>query len=326
MIAPLVIGSIAIVVTLCYASVLDIRERRVPFRTWYPMLAVAGPMAALFYIDYELGLTPDRILSYATCFMVTALLLTLLDLVRDRVTTRTAHTRGEIVETAIAMSLVALPVSTALYGVLALGDTRGAIIAWTAFLFILLIYLCGSLHLFGWADAWVLIFIAACVPFFPIVPALGVPNHGSFPFSVFFNAVMLNLATPVGIFAANILRGNHAPLRYMFVGFPVDGSSVQHSFGYIIEEFEETDGKVNRRFIPFRHALSRMIRGKRRMYTRDLKRHPEAYAGELELYRKAGTVWISYATPFIIPITAGFLTAFFIGDLIFTLMKILIGG
>lgn len=35
--------------TLCYASSLDIRERRVPFRTWYPMVAVSIPFTALFY-------------------------------------------------------------------------------------------------------------------------------------------------------------------------------------------------------------------------------------------------------------------------------------
>jgi preflagellin peptidase FlaK len=36
--------------TYCYASVLDLRERRVPFRTWYPMLAAGLPFTALFYV------------------------------------------------------------------------------------------------------------------------------------------------------------------------------------------------------------------------------------------------------------------------------------
>jgi preflagellin peptidase FlaK len=48
MILPLALSSAAITVTLLYASVLDIRERRVPFRTWYPMLAVTIPLVIWF--------------------------------------------------------------------------------------------------------------------------------------------------------------------------------------------------------------------------------------------------------------------------------------
>ena len=43
-IIPLIIGALAVVITLCYASILDIKDRRVPFITWVPMLhnRVAG--------------------------------------------------------------------------------------------------------------------------------------------------------------------------------------------------------------------------------------------------------------------------------------------
>lgn len=46
---PLVIGAAAIGATLVYASVLDLRSRRVPFRTWYPMLAIGAPCTLWFY-------------------------------------------------------------------------------------------------------------------------------------------------------------------------------------------------------------------------------------------------------------------------------------
>jgi len=46
---PLLIGAAAIGVTLVYASVLDVRSRRVPFRTWYPMLAIGAPFTLWFY-------------------------------------------------------------------------------------------------------------------------------------------------------------------------------------------------------------------------------------------------------------------------------------
>ncbi len=45
----LVIPAAAIGVTLVYASVLDLRSRRVPFRTWYPMLAIGAPCTLWFY-------------------------------------------------------------------------------------------------------------------------------------------------------------------------------------------------------------------------------------------------------------------------------------
>ncbi|MEM2124526.1 MAG: prepilin peptidase, partial [Methanolinea sp.] len=51
MIVPLAVSAAAVSCTFLYASVRDIRERRVPFRTWYPMLAVSVPMAAWFYLS-----------------------------------------------------------------------------------------------------------------------------------------------------------------------------------------------------------------------------------------------------------------------------------
>jgi archaeal preflagellin peptidase FlaK len=49
MILPLVVASIAVLVTLAYASVLDVRERSVPVRTWYPLYFI-GSVAVLWYL------------------------------------------------------------------------------------------------------------------------------------------------------------------------------------------------------------------------------------------------------------------------------------
>ena len=37
---PMMISSVAVIATLIYASFLDIRDRRVPFVHWLPMLGV----------------------------------------------------------------------------------------------------------------------------------------------------------------------------------------------------------------------------------------------------------------------------------------------
>ena len=90
-----------------------------------------------------------------------------------------------------------------------------------------------------------------------------------------------------------------------------------------MEDFEEKNGTVTRKFIGFWDAIRRMYAGEGRVYTKDLREHPEEFKHELAMYRKAGTVWISYAVPFIIPITAGFVTAVVFGDFLFALMNII---
>ncbi|QYZ78737.1 peptidase A24 [Methanofollis formosanus] len=264
MILSLLIASAAVGITLLYASVLDHRDRRVPFRTWYPMLAVAFPAVLVFYAGLLLG--------------------------------------GEM---KMAVYFVAL-----------------------SLVFSAVFYAFGSLHLFGGADAWALIFLSVCIPAFPLEPIVGIPPLEFFPFSVLTNALILNLAAPLILFARNVANRDLAPFPYMFLGYPVDGEQIRDHYGFVMEEIEESaDGTLTRRFLRIRDSLRRTVKGgERRMYTKDLREHPEKYRKELALYKQAGPVWISYAVPFIIPITAGFLTALFIGDLFYMIMRILIGA
>ena len=258
-ILPMAVSSAAVLATLLYACVLDIRDRRVPFRTWYPMLFLGVPAAAYFYLTLVLSGRPGLVAGYL-----------------------------------------------ALCGI-----------------FSLIFYMFAAKNLFGGADAWALIFISVCIPFFPLTPLFGYPPLGFLPFTVLTNAVLLNLFTPLGIFVWNMYKRNRAPLPYMFFGFPVEGKSIQQAFGFVMEDFSEEEGKLVRTFIGIRDAIRRMVSGEGRVYTKDLRLHPEQYRKELQLYRKAGDVWISYAVPFIIPITAGFITAILFGDLLFALMSLI---
>jgi preflagellin peptidase FlaK len=261
-VTEMLVSSLAVLATLCYASVLDIKDRRVPFRTWYPMLVIGIPAAAYFYLT--LGLLGR-------------------------------------------WGLVA--------GYLALCG-----------IFSLMFYLFAVKNLFGGADAWALIFISACIPFFPLEPYFGYPPMGFLPFSVLTNAVILNLVAPLGILCMNLVKKNRAPLPYMFFGFPVDGATIQQTFGFVMEDFNEENGTLTRRFVGIRESIRRMFSGEGRIYTKDLRLHPERYNKELGLYKKAGTVWISYAVPFIIPITAGLISAILFGDFLFVIMKMVTGA
>ncbi|RPJ50105.1 MAG: peptidase A24, partial [Methanobacteriota archaeon] len=196
-----------------------------------------------------------------------------------------------------------------------------ALVIGIAAVFCLIFYFFVALHFFGGADGWALIFIALCIPVFPATPLWGYPPLQFLPFSVLANAVILNLAAPLGIFLFNAHQGNRAPFPYTFFGFPVRGERIAETYGFVMEEITDQNGILERRFIGIGASLSRMVAGgPRRMYTKDLREHPDQYRSELELYRRAGSVWISYAVPFIVPITAGFLTAVIFGDILFTAM------
>ncbi|WOF15789.1 peptidase A24 [Methanoplanus sp. FWC-SCC4] len=259
MIEPLVISSIVITVTLLYASYRDVKERRVPFRTWYPMIAICVPISVW---AYSLLIVSDLRFAFGYILMVVV--------------------------------------------------------------FCSMFYFSSAyLHLFGGADAWALIFITAFVPLFPVEPLWSYPVLPFLPLTVLVNAVVLNLATPIGLLVFNIMKKNYAPLRYMFVGYPVDGKRITEYFGFIMEDFEDSEGELKRHYISFADAIKRMISGKRRMYTKDLKKDPEEYKVEIEMYRRAGHVWISYGVPFIIPIAAGFITAILFGDIVYVVMRTL---
>jgi preflagellin peptidase FlaK len=390
---PMVISAVAVLVTLIYASYLDIRERRVPFRTWYPMLVVGvsasivffyqqtenislivgylALIASFLYADYldnhEPG-TPFRIPYLAVVLALPAISWFIIPAISTgklpetqlipwyvmfagllgyisyqeytkqperRLTAKQARKEAKrdsnVEEVLSRWYFVLIIIIFAIASFYMIGGENwggfGIYIAFTA-IFCGVFYIFGQMHLFGGADAWALIFIAFCIPTFPIIPLLGTPPLGGYflSFSVLINALILNLVAPVGIFIINIVKKNRAPLQYMFFGFPVKGEKIQEAWGFVMEDFAEKNGKVERKFIGFWDSLRRMRSDEGRVYTKDLREHPEDFEKELGIYKKAGKVWISYAVPFILPITAGLITAIVFGDFLFAVMKLVTGG
>jgi preflagellin peptidase FlaK len=389
---PMMISAVAVLATLLWASYLDIRDRRVPFVFWLPMLAagicctglmlwqnsasaglVAGYLslvASFLYADYldnrgrtdSLYLTAwyrkDSVFYYLALVLVLPILswfvlapsinLQLVpwyalfagifgyvtwmeykgkfDEVPDKKPMRSALDVNETIGRWYFIPVILIYAISSVYLIIggAWKLNEGLFILLPA-VFCGVFYTFGRMHLFGGADAWALIFIAFCIPTFPFTPLLGNPPLGFLAFSALINALLLNLVAPAGIFLINIIRGNRAPLMYMFFGFPVKGDEIRKAWGFVMEDFKEKDGRVGRRFIGFWDSIRRMYAGEGRVYTKDLREQPEKFARELALYRKAGTVWISYAVPFIIPITAGFVSAILFGDFLLAAMTMLIG-
>jgi archaeal preflagellin peptidase FlaK len=388
---PLLVSAIAVLVTLIYASYLDIRDRKVPFIHWLPMLAVGicctavmiwqttanaglivgylSLVASFLYADYldnrgrtdSLGLTAyyrkGSIFYYLALILILPALswFLLAPSVSPQLVAWYAMFCGffgyiswmeytgrfdlepdpeqEISSVADTIArwyfipIVLIYVITSVYLISGRAWTlnEGLYVMLPA-VFCGIFYTFGRMHLFGGADAWALIFIAFCVPTFPFTPLLGIPPLGFLAFSTLINALLLNLAAPLVILVINLVRGNRAPLMYMFFGFPVQGESIRKEWGFVMEDFEEKNGTVTRKFIGFWDAIRRMYAGKGRIYTKDLRENPGHYARELAIYRKAGTVWISYAVPFIIPILAGFVSALIFGDFLLAAMTMIAGG
>lgn len=379
---PMVISAVAVLATLIYASYLDIKDRRVPFKTWYPMLIIGIPasigllyiktgnfsliagyltlIVSFFYTNYLDSHEPGEKFRFEY-LAVTLALPALAWLVLPSpfnlslvpwyamfagifgyisYVTWKQKPEGKIrpkrkvqeanVEEALHrwyfVLIVVILVITSLQLLLSGAWGTPALFILLPAVFCGVFYLFGRMHLFGGADAWALIFIAFCVPTFPFTPLLGNSPLGFLAFTVLINALLLNLVAPLGIFAINIIRGNRAPLMYMFFGFPVQGETIQHEWGFVMEDFEEKKGVVSRKFIGFFDAIKRMYAAEGRIYTKDLREHPEEFVTELAIYKKAGTVWISYAVPFIIPITAGLITGIVFGDFLLAIMNVVIRG
>jgi len=379
---PMVISAVAVLATLVYASYLDIKDRRVPFKTWYPMLIVGIPasvwllymktanfsliagylalIASFFYANYLDSYEPGEPFRFEYLAVTLALpalawlvlpapftlsivpwyamfagifayisYITCKQKPEGKIKPKRKRQESNIEEALNRWYFILIVLIFAITSVLLLfsgGWGTPALFVLLPAVFCGVFYLFGRMHLFGGADAWALIFISFCVPTFPFTPLLGNTPLGFLAFSVLINALLLNLVAPLAIFAINIVRKNRAPLMYLFFGFPVTGETIQQEWGFVMEDFEEEKGTVNRKFIGFWDSIRRMYTGEGRIYTKDLREHPEEFTSELALYRKAGTVWISYAVPFIIPITAGLVTAIIAGDLLLAVMRLLVPG
>lgn len=389
---PMVISAVVVLATLTYASWLDIRDRRVPFVYWLPMLAAGTACTSILL--WQTTASPSIITGYLA--IVASFLFA--DYLDNRGRTDSPYLTGYYQKASLFYYLPVVLILPALSWFVFLPSINYQLVPWYAmfagiisyisymeyrgmfdekprgkgrkqdnrmakiinrwyFILIILIfaivsvlmlsgqngwgspaimllllsvfcgvfYLFGRMHFFGGADAWALIFISFCIPTFPFTPLLGNPPLGFLAFSVLINALILNMTAPLGIFIMNVIRKNRAPLMYMFFGFPVNGDRIQDEWGFVMEDFSEKKGQVSRKFVGFRESIGRMYSGEGRVYTKDLREHPEEFSKELAIYRRAGTVWISYAVPFIIPITAGLITAIVFGDLLFAAMNMVMG-
>lgn len=160
--------------------------------------------------------------------------------------------------------------------------------------------------LFGVADGKAMILLSLAVPITPFAAWI----FPSLALSSLVNGAVFALIVPAFFCLRNIFAGNRAPFWLMCSGKPVPGDSITKYFGFVSEEITEVNGVISRKFCRPNSSI-RALRNRSAMAIRSLREEPETYASQLELYAKAGNVWISYGLPFMIPITVGYVTALF---------------
>lgn len=164
-----------------------------------------------------------------------------------------------------------------------------------------LMYLFFQLRLiFGGADAKAIMALAILTPVFPFMNIATYPIFTSMmPFSwvIFSNSILLFLFIPISLCFFNITKKT-IQFPHCFIGYKTSIEKARHTFVWPLERI--IDGKLRFSYVP--HAFDA--------------------SSQLEVFEKKGfnTIWVTPKIPFMIPLLAGFITAFIFGDLLTSIM------
>jgi len=165
---------------------------------------------------------------------------------------------------------------------------------------IILMYALFQMRLiFGGADAKAMMALALLVPVMPTLNSFPLwPSFMPWSWVIFANSVILFLAIPISLFVYNAAKRDLS-MPYAFLGYKMTVEDAKQKFVWPLEKF--VDGK------------------------RKFSRIPEDFDETtfLKAFEDAGIteIWVTPKIPFMVPLLAGFLTAFFLGDIISALMQ-----
>jgi preflagellin peptidase FlaK len=165
---------------------------------------------------------------------------------------------------------------------------------------IALVYVLFQLRLiFGGADAKALMAIAVLVPLAPVISELPLGGESLMPASwfIFSNSVLLFLFIPLSLLLFNIARRN-IQLPYALLGYKMDIKKAREKFVWPLEKI--VDGKRKFAYMPKDFDIE----------------------DELDIFEKndVSKIWVTPKIPFMIPLLAGFICAFVLGDLLYFIM------
>ncbi|MDI6887255.1 MAG: A24 family peptidase C-terminal domain-containing protein [Candidatus Thermoplasmatota archaeon] len=172
-------------------------------------------------------------------------------------------------------------------------------------IFIYILY--SSRLLYGGADAKALICITLLTPFYPLLtkPLLAyfsIKLLWPYPLVILTNGIIITSILPLCFLVYNLIRRDFKfPLS--FLGYKLAIEEAEHKFVWPLEVAR--NGKIVKIYFPKR--------------TEDTTK-------ELEALRRLGAkeLWGTPKIPFIIPLLGGFVTSYFIGDIMYNIVKALV--
>lgn len=169
---------------------------------------------------------------------------------------------------------------------------------------IALMYLFFQMRLlFGGADAKALMALAILVPLQPALLGNQLPLWTSFmpgSWIIFANATILFLFIPISLLLFNIGKRN-LQFPHCLLGYKISLEKAKQKFVWPLEKIR--DGKRRLMYMPKKFDVDE----------------------DLAEFEKLGIteIWVTPKIPFMIPLLAGFLVTFFLGDLLLKLVQVL---
>jgi len=177
-------------------------------------------------------------------------------------------------------------------------------------------WLSNQMHfrMMGGADAKLLLVLSIIFPIYPMINNIFplIMPLNLFGFSVLGNAVAVSMIIPFGFVIYNLLRSGlkiDKPF-YAFIGYKSKISELANKHIWLIQDFEEINGKI----------VSHFRRGGLEI--------DENIITKLKSFQKKGLIedeiWVTPQLPFMIPISIGFFIAIIYGDILFELVKFIL--
>jgi len=181
-------------------------------------------------------------------------------------------------------------------------DSQGIYLAFIPIM-ILLMYMLFQLRvIFGGADAKALMSISILTPFWP--SHLFTPLYRSylpFPWVIFSNSIILFLVIPITLLIYNLYHRNLV-FPHCLLGYKMSLEEARNSFVW---------------------PLERIVDGKRKIqYASRISNESTQW----EMFEEHGisTIWVTPKIPFMVPLLAGFISSFLLGDILSLLVNVMV--
>jgi archaeal preflagellin peptidase FlaK len=166
---------------------------------------------------------------------------------------------------------------------------------------IVLVYFLFQLRLiFGGADAKALMALSILVPLPPIINNIPLWKNSIMPapWVIFSNSVILFLFIPLSLLIFNVAKRN-PEFPFCLLGYKMSVAKAKEKFVWPLEKLK--DGKRKFMYMPKDFDTEK----------------------ELEEFERRGIkeIWVTPKIPFMIPLLAGFIASFILGDILFYLIN-----